>query len=257
MQRIDLKSTILTAAAWAIFLNAWAAVGAAGPPDPDSSATPATILTRYVEATQNHEDALRGASIQVEINASVPKLKEQGKLRALRKMSKVGQITYQLLGFQGDNTVKSQVIARYLQAEQQGQGDESLAVTPANYKFKFKGRKQTESNQEVFTFQVSPRKKKVGLFKGEIWLDAKTYLPVVEKGRLVKNPSIFFKRVDFERDFAIRNGIAVPQHMTSTIDTRLIGKVNLSIDYSNFDPNGDTDEKPQPQSVASTGSTAE
>ena len=198
----------------------------------------AVILDKYVQATQNHEDDLRGASMDVDIEASVPKLKEQGKLRALRKISKVGQITYRVLGFQGSNTIKNQVIGRYLQAEQQGQGDMSLAVIPANYKFKYKGEKTSPDGKDVYVFQVSPRKKKVGLFKGEIDLDAKTYLPLREKGRLVKNPSIFFKKVEFERTFDIKNGVAVPQKMSSTIDARLIGKVELSIDYSNFTPNG-------------------
>jgi hypothetical protein len=198
----------------------------------------AMILDRYVQATQTHEDDLRGASMDVDIDASVPKLKQHGKLRALRKISKVGQITYRVLGFQGDNTVKNQVIGRYLQAEQQSQGDVSLAVIPANYKFKYKGQKTTPDGKQVYEFQVSPRKKKVGLFKGEIELDAATYLPIFEKGRFVKNPSIFFKKVDFERTFDIKNGVAVPQKMCSTIDARLIGKVELNIDYSNFTPNG-------------------
>ena len=177
--------------------------------------------------------------MEVEITADVPSLKEHGHLRALRSISKVGQITYHVLGFQGDNTVKNQVIARYLQAEQQGKGDQSLAITPANYKFKFKGDKE-ENGQDVYVFQLSPRKKRVGLFKGEIWLDTKTCLPVYEKGRLVKSPSIFFKRVEFTRAFAIHNGVAVPQSLSSTIDVRLIGKVELNINYSNFVPSPDT-----------------
>ncbi len=185
--------------------------------------------------------------MEVDINASVPNLKEQGRLHALRKISKVGQITYRELRFQGDNTVRNQVIGRYLQAEQQGQGDQSLAITPTNYKFKYKGEKALETGKEVYVFQLSPRKKKVGLFKGEIWLDAGTYLPVFEKGRFVKNPSIFFKKVDFERAFRIENGLAVPQYTMSTIDARLIGKVELNISYSKFSPtsgDGDTAEAP-------------
>jgi hypothetical protein len=204
----------------------------------------AVILDKYVQATQSHEDDLRGASMDVDIEASVPKLKEHGKLRALRKISKVGQITYRVLGFQGSNTIKNQVIGRYLQAEQQGQGDMSLAVIPANYKFKYKGEKTGPDGKDVYVFQVSPRKKKVGLFKGEIDLDATMYLPVLEKGRLVKNPSIFFKKVEFERTFDIKNGVAVPQKLSTTIDARLIGKVELNIDYSNFTPNGaEADER--------------
>ena len=78
------------------------------------------------------------------------------------------------------------------------------------------------------------------MFKGEIRLDSKTCLPVYEKGRFVKSPSIFFKRVEFTRAFAIYNGAAVPQSLSSIIDVRLIGKVELNINYSNFMPSPDT-----------------
>ncbi len=203
------------------------------------------IIDRYLQATQTHEDSLRGASMEIDINADVPKLKEHGRLRALRKISKVGQVTYHVLGFQGDNTIKNLVIGRYLQAEQQGQGDQSLAITPANYKFKFKGEKHDVGNG-VYVFQLSPRSKKVGLFKGEMWLDAQTCLPVYEKGHFIKNPSIFFKKVDFQRAFAIQNGLAIPQSLSSTIDVRLVGKVELNINYSKFaqdtDVTGDADD---------------
>jgi hypothetical protein len=151
-------------------------------------------------------------------------------------------VTYRVLGFQGNNTVKKEVIARYLQAEQQGQGDRKLAVLPTNYKFKYKGERAVNSGEDVYVFHLSPHKKRVGLFKGELWLDARTYLPVYEKGRLVKNPSIFFKKVDFERNYAIRNGVPVPQSMSSIIQTRLVGKVELNVSYSNFSPDTRTDE---------------
>jgi hypothetical protein len=198
-----------------------------GAQDPSSAA----IIQKYLDATRGH-DSLRGASMQVDINASVPKLKENGKLRALRKISKVGQITYRILSFQGDNTVKNQVIARYLDAEQQGQGDHDMAITPDNYRFKFRGDKPGPRGERAYVFQLSPVKKRVGLFKGELWLDAETYLPVFEKGRLVKNPSIWFKQVDFERGFAIQDGLSVPSYITSTINTRLVGKVELQVNFS-------------------------
>jgi hypothetical protein len=206
----------------------------------DAKADASAIIAKYLQTTQNHQDTAQSASMQVDIAASVPKLKEQGKLRALRKISKVGHITYRILGFQGDNTIKTQVIARYLQAEQQGQGNDTLGITPTNYKFKYRGEWQFEG-REAYLFALSPRKKRVGLFKGELWLDAGTYLPVYEKGRFVKNPSVFFKRVVFQRGFSIENGRAIPRYMTSTIDTRVIGKVELTISYSNFVPNPSPD----------------
>lgn len=155
---------------------------------------PETILSHYCAASQGQADALRGASMDVEIKASLPKLKKQGILHALRRISELGRITYEALRFDGDGTVKNQVIARYLSAEAEAQKEQSpsLAVTPENYKFKYKGRNQLD-DREVHVFQVTPRKKRQGLFKGEIWIDTASYLRVQESGRLVKNPSIFLR----------------------------------------------------------------
>jgi hypothetical protein len=140
------------------------------------------------------------------------------------------------LSFQGDATVKKDVIARYLQVDQNAQKDRKLAVIPANYKFKFKGEREANLGREVYVFQVSPRRRRTGLFKGEVWLDAKTYLPVYERGRFVKNPSVFFKKVDFERAYSIDGGVAVPEHVSSTIQARIVGRIELSVEYSNFSP---------------------
>jgi hypothetical protein len=194
------------------------------------------IIDKYVEATNLQP---KPNAMEVEINASVPQLKQHGRLRALRSISKVGKITYRVLGFQGDNTVKKEVIARYLQAEQQSQGNAALMLTPANYKFKLKGRQPIHDNDMAYVFQVVPRKKRAGLFKGELWLDSTSFLPVLERGRLVKNPSIFFKKVSFERAFAIQNGVSVPEHMTSTIETRIVGRVELDVSFTSVPEGSD------------------
>jgi hypothetical protein len=203
-----------------------------------ASAASNYVLDKYLQATESQQGAFEGASMEVDIHASVPNLKEQGHLHALRRTSRLGRISYRVLGFQGDNTVKNQVIGRYLQAEQQAHGRQDLGITPANYKLKFKGERAIDGDRHVFVFDLAPRKKRVGLFRGEMWLDADTYLPVYEKGRLVKNPSIFFKKVEFERAYEIQNGVPVPVRMASTIQTRLVGRVDLSVQYSNFAPDG-------------------
>jgi hypothetical protein len=194
----------------------------------------AEIIGKYLDAAENYQAALRDETMEVDISASVPQLKEQGHLQASRRISKLGRITYRVLGFQGDKAVKNQVIARYLEAEQQAHDRPDLAVTPVNYKFKFKGERADAGGRQVYVFDLTPRKKRVGLFKGEMWLDARSFVPVYEKGRLVKNPSIFFKRVQFERVFEIQDGVPVPEHTSSTINTRLVGRVELKVKYSNF-----------------------
>ena len=188
------------------------------------------ILNKYMAARETQKQALRGAQMQVDIDAKLPRLEKQGTLKALRRISKLGKITYKALGFSGDNTIKNEVITRYLAAESEAPEN---AIVPANYKFKYKGEAQRDG-QNVQVFQVTPRKKRVGMFKGELWLDAATAMPVREAGRLVKTPSVFLKKVDFVNEYEIRNGIAIPKRFQSTADVRVFGRAELNVDFSNF-----------------------
>ena len=193
---------------------------------------PFSILETYATLVSEQSVRLRGASMEVEVEASLPKLKKRGRLSALRHISKLGHITYEVLHFEGDSTIKSSVIARYLAADEQAQGNESwsLAVTPVNYKFKYKGL-VNQDGRDVYRFEVAPKKKRVGLFKGELWLDAETCLPVREAGRLVKNPSIFLRRIEFVREYDINNGLAIPLRIQTTVDTRIVGRAELTIRF--------------------------
>jgi hypothetical protein len=191
------------------------------------------IIGRYLAQTQSQEDHLRGLQMDVDIDANLPKLQKQGKLHALRHISRLGQITYQGLKFIGDNTIKNDVIVRYIRAETESQNIPEMGITPKNYKFKYKGVYE-QDGRRLYVFHLTPRKKAVGLFKGELWLDAGTYLPYRESGHFVKNPSIFLKKVEFTRDYEIRDGVAFPKHIESTIDTRFWGKAEMSINFSNY-----------------------
>jgi hypothetical protein len=192
------------------------------------------MVSHFVDATEQQQIALRGGTMEVDIDAQVPKMKTQGKLHALKSISKLGRITYHALGFSGDNSVKTEVIARYLKAEvDAAQSDQNIALTPENYKFKFKGMEQYEG-RDVYILRLTPRHKKPNLFKGELWLDAATYLPVLESGVFVKTPNFMLKKMQFVRVYEIQNGVAVPQRLESRAEVRIIGPVELNINYSKF-----------------------
>jgi hypothetical protein len=195
---------------------------------------PDAVVENYWAASQQQSRALDGSSMEVDIQASLPKLKKHGRLQGLRRISRLGRITYEALRFEGDNSVKNHVIAKYLaaEAEAQADGSPSMAVTPANYKFKYKGPLQS-GDRAVEVFEVTPRHKSNGLFKGEIWIDARTSLCVRESGRLVKVPSIFLKKIEFVKEFQIQSGVSVPRQIHSTVDTRLAGPAELTIDFRN------------------------
>jgi len=201
----------------------------------ESEPAPDEIVRNYCAASRGQAAEFRGASMEVEIHGALPNLKKSGALRALRRISSLGRITYQVLGFEGDRTVQKEVITRYIQAEIEAQNDASaaMAVMPDNYKFHYKGRGQLEG-RDAYVFQVTPKHKRDGLFRGDVWIDSATFLKVRESGYFVKNRSMFLKRVEFTRRYEIRDGMSVPLRTESVADVRLVGKAELTIDYTNF-----------------------
>jgi len=211
------------------------------------------IIQNYLTATQAHQSALQGASMEVDIDASVPHLQKHGKLHALRNISKLGKITYKALGFSGDNVVKTEVIANYLKAEvEAAKGPSDVALTPQNYKFKFKGTYEW-NGRDVYVLHLNPRQKKVGLFKGELWLDAETYMPVRESGTFVKSPSFMLKKMQFVRDYDLQNGVSLPQRTESRVDTRFFGQVQLNINYLTFSKDAGQAGAEDAEAVADSG----
>ncbi|HTS66980.1 MAG TPA: hypothetical protein VMH28_33375 [Candidatus Acidoferrales bacterium] len=191
-------------------------------------------MENYCAASRQQERLLAGSSMDVDIDASIPKLKKHGRLHALRLISPIGLIKYEMARFEGDNVVNKEVISRYLTAEVEANRSHSPAdaVTPENYRFKYKGLVLL-GGRDVYLYQVTPKQKREHLFRGEIWIDARTYLKVQESGYLVKNPSIWLKKVAFVRKYQIRDGISVPLETQSVADTRLVGKAEMTIEFTN------------------------
>ncbi len=200
------------------------------------------IIAQYQDATKTQQAALRGVQMNVAIVAKLPKLEKQGKLIALRTISTLGKIGYKILGFQGDDTVKQEVIARFIQGEMEATKNDDIAITPANYKFRHKGSIE-QNGQRTELFQITPKKKRIGLFKGDLWLDAKTGMPVRESGQFVKMPSVFLKKVEFTREYELHDGIAIPKHLESKADVRLVGRAELNMDFSNFSKQATSEEQ--------------
>jgi hypothetical protein len=166
----------------------------------------------------------------VEIDASLPKLEKQGRLSAIRRLLPLGRPEYQVLEIAGDQTVRQQVIFRYLSAEVRAAAipASSIAITPANYRFRYKGSVKT-GETVAYAFLIIPRKKREGLMKGELWLDGETGAVVRQSGYLVKKPSVLVKRIDITRETTLQDGIATMRVTHLSVDTRLVGRAELTI----------------------------
>jgi hypothetical protein len=201
----------------------------AGKPfDPSSLGPAGETLRKYLE----HVDPKESVVSDVEIEASIPNLSKKGQMQAERTVSPDGKVHYEMKSYTGDNTIKKDVIARYLSSEQETSEGHSIGISPANYRFKYK-RKEQFLDRDAVVFELTPVKKALGLFKGELWLEETTGLPLRESGRLVRNPSVIFKTLDFTRDYLVKNGRSVLAKLESSADTRVIGKVLLLMQFKN------------------------
>jgi hypothetical protein len=187
-------------------------------------------FARYLARVQ-HADSWSPENI--EIDASLPKLKKQGRLRAIRRITAAGDADYQVLETTGDRTVRQQVIARYLSAQVTAAEipASSVAITPANYEFRYKG-VVTLGEAVAYAFQIKPHKKRVGLMNGELWLDGETGAAIRQSGYLVKSPSLFVKRVNVTRETVLSEGVAQMLTTHLSVDTRFVGLADLTVTES-------------------------
>ena len=230
---------VLSLAVFGLASSLFAQSFSAAPVKPDPAKE---LLERYWER-EKARVPLVDVAMDCEIEATVPKWKKSSKMTALRLISKIGRITYQKLSFSGDDQVKRDVIARFLTAETEAHEQAgNISLTLANYKFNYKGRLE-QGGKIAYIFQLNPREKRIGLFKGDLWLDGETGLPLRESGRLVKNPSVFFKKTEFTRTYEIRDGQAYLSAFQSQIEARVVGRVDMAVKYSNY-------QKPPPEVAA-------
>jgi hypothetical protein len=199
--------------------------------DDGASMAFARYVTTYVTTSAQGDDRLsdRGDTV-LEIDASLPKLGKQGRMEVIRHSGPAGRPEYEVVSFEGDATVKQQVIARYLEVEQQAYAlpVSSVAITPDNYKFRYAGSIESGGNRS-YIFAIKPRHRSDGLIDGHLWIDQSTGAAVHQDGRVVKRASIFIRQIRITRDSGSRAGLPYLRVTHVDIDTRLAGRAELTI----------------------------
>jgi hypothetical protein len=201
---------------------------------------PELALHTFEWRSRVQAEQLASYSATILVCAQLPNTSQNGEYELQERYSAPRTLVFKAERFIGDNFIKHNVIMRLLQAEAEHvqKDDPALtAITTANYKFSYKGVSQLEG-RAVHVYQLKPRQKRNGLFKGRIHLDAYRGSLMRTEGRLVKSPSFFVKRLDFVQDFADIDSFTFPVHIHSDAQVRFLGRTIVDIYQLDYQPSG-------------------
>ena len=224
-------------------LPAYPLAWAEAPPAPnlDSTDELPVMSPELTFSTYQHRIALQAADLAAYsavtvVRAELPDTSQQGEFELQRKFEAPHTLQFTPVHYTGDNFVKSNVITRLLQSEVDHvlKDDPSqTAISPANYKFSYKGAGRVQ-DRLVHVYQVKPHRKRPGLFKGRVYLDAHTGALVRAEGSVLKSPSFFVKHIEFWQDYTDVQSFTLPAHIHSEAKARIVGRTIVDITHRDY-----------------------
>lgn len=195
-------------------------------------------LQSYLHRAALQPVQLASYSAVTVIHAELPDSAQQGEFELERNYNAPHTLLFKPIRFVGDKFVKSNVIARLLQSEvDHVQKDDrgETAISPANYKFSNKGRTEVQGRL-AYVYQVKPHHKRAGLFKGHMYLDARSGSLLRVEGNVVKSPSFFVSHIQFVQDYGDFDSFTFPVHVHSEARARLVGRTIIDITHTHYVP---------------------
>ena len=205
-------------------------------PDELPVMSPELTLSTYQHRIAQQAAELSAYSAVMVVRAELPDTSQQGEFELQRKYEAPHTLQFTAVHYTGDGFVKSNVITRLLQSEVdhvQKDDPSQTAITSANYKFTYRGAGRVQSRL-VHVYQVKPHKKRPGLFKGRVYLDAHTGALVRAEGSVVKSPSFFVKHIEFWQDYTEVQSFILPAHIHSEAKARIVGRAIVDITHRDY-----------------------
>ena len=198
---------------------------------------PELALEVYQHRSARQARELGSYSAVTVVDANLPDLKQSAEFELNRHYVAPTTLQFSAVHFSGDTFVKTNVITRLLQSEVDHlQKDSSpTALDNKNYKFSYKGTERV-GGRTWHVFQLKPRAKRPGLFKGRMYVDAFSGSLARVEGRMVKSPSLFVKDINFSQDYADIENFTFPVHIHSEARARLIGRVVVDMTHRDYRP---------------------
>jgi hypothetical protein len=146
--------------------------------------------------------------------------------------------SYTIVSESGPEIVQKMAFGNLLESEKNLNlpgNREASWLTSANYVMKLKpGGAERLDGRECLAMAISPRRKAPNMVEGTLWVDAKDDTIVRIQGTASKSPSLFASATQMMREYAEMSGFAMATHAQATSNVFLLGKITVTIDYSDY-----------------------
>ena len=137
------------------------------------------------------------------------------------------------------STLGQMIVRRILASEAEiTKGYASTDLSPENYDFRFL-REEDVSGQRCYALELLPRRKDKHLLRGDVWVDANTYLIRRFEGQPARNPSWWVRDVHVALAYGDVGGMWLQTASKSTAKARILGPytvVSRDVNYQISEP---------------------
>jgi hypothetical protein len=148
--------------------------------------------------------------------------------------------SFQILQTENADGLGLRVLERVLEGEVQasrlGKNDEA-ALTPENYDFDLLGTDLLEGRR-CYVLGLRPKARSRYLLSGKAWIDADEFAAVKIVGRPSANLSFWVGKPEITQHFQKYGEFWLASYNHSLAESRLLGKSELTIEFSNYDVHG-------------------
>jgi hypothetical protein len=212
---------------WLLFLYLVAAMASASAQTGSSVPTAETIIASMAQARAENRARLRPYVVTREY-------KLYGKERQATKSEVVADVTfvppdskeYTIQQINGSGLGKM-IIGRMLAKEAEVTKDYGATdISPDNYDLRFI-REEEVSGQRCYVLELLPRRKDKNLLRGNIWVDANTYLLRRTEGQPAKAPSWWVRDVRIALRYGDVGGMWLQTASEATAHVRILGPCTM------------------------------
>ena len=212
---------------WLPFLFFVAAVAVASPQTGDTVPTVEAIVARMEQARADNQIHIRSYIVTRNYELF-------GKERQIRKSQVIADVTFvppDLKHFSIQQTTGAglgeKIVRRLLASEAEIAKDDSLTnFTAENYDFRF-SREEDVSGQPCYVLQLLPRRHEKNLLRGNIWVDANTFLVRRAEGRPEKSPSWWIRDIHIALFYGDVGGMWLQTAWEGTATVRILGPFTI------------------------------